>query len=79
MVNTNVQETMLLLAETLTIGSESKQVDEAITLYTRVLESRMESGEPVKDIHRALAPLYTLQEKFEKANECLKKVLEDED
>ena len=40
MVNTNVQETMLLLAETLTIGSQSKQVDEAIELYTRVLESR---------------------------------------
>ena len=79
MVNTNVQDTMLLLAETLTIGKKSEQVMEAIKLYTAVLESRSESGDQVKDIYRALAPLYTEQEKFQEANDCLKKVLEDED
>ena len=35
MVNTNVQETMLLMAEALTIDS---QIDEAIKLYTEVLK-----------------------------------------
>ena len=76
MKNSNIQETMLLLAEALTID---KKVDEAIEIYCEVLEARTEAGEPTKDIHRAVAPLYSLNGKFDKAAESLGKVLELED
>ena len=76
MKNSNIQETMLLLAEALTID---KKVDEAIEIYCEVLEARTEAGEPTKDIHRAIAPLYSLNGKFVQAAESLAKVLEIED
>ena len=59
--NSNIQETMLLLAEALTID---KKVDEAIEIYCEVLEARTAAGEPTKDIHRAIAPLYSLNGNF---------------
>ena len=55
MANATVQETMLLLAETLTVDN---QVKEAIKLYTEVLASRINSTDPTKDIYRAIAPLH---------------------
>ena len=67
---------MLLLAEALTID---KQVDEAIEIYSEVLEARDGAGEPTKDIHRAIAPLFSLKGKFVEAAESLGKVLELED
>ena len=76
MVNANVQETMLLLAEALTIDS---QIDEAIKLYTEVLNARSAGGEPTKDIYRAIAPLYTQNGNFTQAAVCLAKVLEKEE
>ena len=67
---------MLLLAEALTID---KQVDEAIEIYSEILEARTGAGEPTKDIHRAIAPLFSLKGKFVLAAESLGKVLELED
>ena len=76
MVNSNVQETMLLLAEALTVD---KQISEAIKLYTEVLDARNNGGEPTKDIYRAIAPLHTQNGNFIEAADCLLKVLEKED
>ena len=76
MVNTQVQETMLLLAEALTVDF---QVDEALDLYKQILDSREQSSESTKEINRAIAPLYTQQGKFVEAANCLQKVLNDEE
>ena len=76
MINSNVQETMLLLSEALTVAN---QIDEAIQLYTEVLNARSGGGEPTKDIYRAIAPLYTQKGNYIEAANSLFKVLEFED
>ena len=68
MVNAQVQETMLLLAEALTVDF---QIEEALNLYKQILDSREQSSESTKEINRAIAPLYTQQGNFIEAAECL--------
>ena len=78
MVNFQVQETMLLLAEAYTVNNQAK---EAVELYQQILDAQGFGGiqdEQVKDIYRKLAPLYTQLTNYVEAAECLKKVLEME-
>ena len=46
MVNAQVQETMLLLAEALTVDF---QIEEALNLYKQILDSREQSSESTKE------------------------------
>ena len=79
MVNYQVQETMLLLAEAYTINS---QPTEALDMYKQIVEARSEgfgsNDEPVKDIYRKMAPLWTQLTNYLEAAECLTKVIADE-
>ena len=59
MLNSQVQETMLLLAEAHTVNNEPKQ---ALSFYEEILDARdggFGEGEPKKDIFRKMAPLQT--------------------
>jgi len=76
MVNAQVQETMLLLAEALTVDS---QVDDALKLYKEILDARGDGTDSPKDIYRAMAPLHTTKGNYIEAAECLTKVLEEEE
>ena len=80
MVNMQVQETMLLLAEAYTVNN---QATEALKLYQDILDARSDNfgavaGEPTKDIYRKMAPLYTQLGNFLEAAESLKHVIEEE-
>lgn len=73
MINYQVQETMLLLAEAYTVN---QQTDEAIKVYQEILDARTEgfsalAGEPAKDIYRKLAPLFAQNEDYEQAAQAL--------
>ena len=76
MVNAQVQETMLLLAEALTVDF---QIDEALKLYKEILDARRGGIDSPKDILRAMAPLYTQQGNYIEAAECLAQVLGEEE
>uniref|UniRef100_A0A7S3HVI4 Tetratricopeptide repeat protein n=1 Tax=Favella ehrenbergii TaxID=182087 RepID=A0A7S3HVI4_9SPIT len=72
---------MLLLAEAFTIND---QMANALLQYTGIVSARAKPGavavgEPTKDIYRKMAPLHTRLKQFEKAAECLEKVIERED
>ena len=80
MINSVVQETMLLMAEAYTIN---QQTDEALAVYSDILDARgsgfgAAGDEPVKDIYRKMAPLYQQKENFLEAAQCLQKVIEEE-
>ena len=71
-VNSEVQETMLLVAEILTLTPS--KVDAALGFYIEVLDARA-SVEPVIDIYRRMAPLYTQKGNYREAVDCLRKIL----
>lgn len=77
MVNAQVQETLLLIAEGMTVNN---QTDEAIEIYLEVLDARDGNfgDDSVKDIYRKMAPLYQAKENYTQAASCLQKVFEEE-
>jgi len=61
MINFQVQETMLLLAEAFTVNSNA---DKALNLYKQLLDARSSGfggaeGDSKRDILRKMAPLFT--------------------
>ncbi len=80
MINDQVQETILLLAEAYTVR---QNFDKAIESYTSILDARQDASgmkpEANKDIYRKMAACFTAKEQFPEANECLSKVMELED
>ena len=74
MINAQVEETMLLLAEAYTVNNEAKN---ALDVYQEILDGG-QGGSNTKDIYRKMAPLYTQLESFDEAAECLKNVIKQE-
>lgn len=80
MMNHQVQETMLLLAEAHTVNNAAS---EALKVYQEILDERSGNfgalaGEPVKDINRKMAPLLTQLENYSAAAACLQSVIAEE-
>lgn len=80
MVNAQVQETMLLLAEAYSVVGNAEK---ALGMYEEILDARVGgfgamADEPAKDIYRKMAPLFAQMENYSEAASCLKKVIEDE-
>ena len=71
MINAQVEETMLLLAEAYTVNSEAKN---ALDVYQEILDGGQGSSN-TKDIYRKMAPLYTQLESYDEAALCLKNVI----
>ena len=45
-------------------------------MYEELLDAREREGEPTKDIYRKIAPLYQQLEDYQKAANCLQKVID---
>lgn len=57
-INSEVQETMILYAEALTVLGQKDKIEDAVHLYEKIIDA-LEFEEVPVDIHRKLAPLYT--------------------
>ena len=79
MINDQVQETILLLAEAFT---STRQNDEALSSYKEVLDARNDnyggSNYNNKDIYRKMAALHYGNQQYVEAIDCLSKVIEQE-
>ena len=74
-VNSEVQETMLLLAEIYSLNADT--VDQALQFYTEILDAKADF-EDTADIYRKMAPLYTQKKSYGEAISCLQNVLKTE-
>ena len=79
MVNEQVQETMLLLAEAYTVNNSAS---EALQVYQEILDARSGGAGGIndsnKDLFRKMAPLMQQMGNYVEAAECLTKVLKEE-